>query len=181
MTRERVYKLVSEIQRIHNEDYKQTYADLVPYGQHLIWVHKVAVRFWHLIEKSHLEYTAAEVSVTAYGHDLLEDTNMTYNDLVKFLKDGGVGRPETVAEAIYNLTDEKGRTRAERKNDKYYEELAANPLAVYIKLCDIAANTMFSKLNGSDMYKKYKKEFPKFKEKTYMVVFQELFRYVEQL
>lgn len=180
-------ELFRAIKYEHDVVYSQKYADILPYSQHLEWVHTKAVQFHHLLKNKGFNagagYTESTISVVAYGHDLLEDTNMTFNDLKDFLRRHKMGRWEidVVAETIYNLTDEKGRNRAERKNDKYYRELSRNPLAIYIKLCDIAVNTLFSKLQGSKMYDKYKKEFPHFKEKVYMEEFAELFDYVESI
>ena len=86
-----------------------------------------------------------------------------------------------VADIVYCVTDEKGKNRKERKNDKYYQELKENKLAVFVKLADLAANTLFSKLSGSSMYEKYKKEWPKFKEKLYIAEYKEFFNYIENL
>ena len=88
---------------------------------------------------------------------------------------------EMVADIIHAVTDEKGKSRAERKNDKYYKELRENKLAVFVKLADLSANTLYSKLTNSSMYNKYKSEFKGFKEKVYIEEYKEFFDYIENL
>ena len=48
------------------------------------------------------------------------------------------------AEIVYALTNEKGRTRAERAGVKYYEGIRAVPYAPMVKLADRMANVRFS-------------------------------------
>ena len=91
------------------------------------------------------------ILLAAYGHDLIEDTRVTYNDVKDILG-------EETADIIYAVTNEKGKTRSERANDKYYEGIRANPLAVIVKLADRVANVTYSKNVGSSMFNKYKKE-----------------------
>jgi hypothetical protein len=116
-------------------------------------------------------------------HDLEEDARFTYNDVkaeaTNFFRNAVAGT--MVAEIVHMVTDEKGKNRAERKNEKYYKELRENKLAVFVKLADLSANTLYSKLTGSSMYEKYKKEFPKFKEQVYIEEYKEFFDYVENL
>lgn len=123
------------------------------------------------------------VKMALDGHDLIEDARQTYNDLVE------LGNKHTkypvvatmFADIVYAVTDEKGKTRKERKSDKYYQELSDNELAVFVKLSDIAANTLFSKLTASSIYMMYKREFKHFKENCYVGDYKEFFDYVEGL
>ena len=62
------------------------------------------------------------------------------------------------ADIVYAVTNEKGKNRAERANDKYYAGIVATPGAVFVKLCDRIANVQYGKMTGSGMYDKYKKE-----------------------
>lgn len=163
----------------HDRYCNQKYGDNLPYSFHLNCVISQARKFETLLfdeEWDDLVYPAL------ISHDTLEgDARMTYNDLVKALKLYKYQELEKIADMVYCVTDEKGRNRAERKNDKYYKELSENKLAVFVKLADISANTLFSKLTGSSMYNKYKAEFPKFKEKVYIEEYKEFFEYVENL
>ncbi len=86
-----------------------------------------------------------------------------------------------MADIVYAVSDEKGKNRAERKNEKYYKELKENKLAVFVKLADLSANTLYSKLTGSSMYEKYKKELPKFREQVYIEEYKDFFNYLENI
>lgn len=90
---------------------------------------------------------------------------MTYNDVLKeakkFFNDEDA---KTATEIVYALTNEKGRTRAERANDKYYEGIRETPFATFIKFCDRFANYSYSVENKTSMAKKYKYEMPHFIE-----------------
>jgi hypothetical protein len=65
---------------------------------------------------------------------------------------------QEAADIIYALTNEKGKNRKERANDKYYEGIKNTPGAVFVKLCDRIANVQYSKMTGSRMFEMYKKE-----------------------
>ena len=70
------------------------------------------------------------------------------------------------AEIVYALTNEKGRTRAERAGVKYYEGIRATPYAPMVKLADRMANVRFSLRQTSDynhrMAGVYREEWPHF-------------------
>lgn len=70
------------------------------------------------------------------------------------------------AEIVYALTNEKGRTRAERAGVKYYEGIRATPYAPMVKLADRMANVRFSLRQTSDynhrMARVYREEWPHF-------------------
>lgn len=142
----------------------------LPYSFHLKMVAINVRRFKHLLGEDEF-HPALE---GAWGHDLIEDANVTYNDI----KDRA---GEVVADIIYCCTEEKGRTRDERHSDKFFKELSENNLAVYVKLCDIIANVTYSLLTDSSMYGKYKKEFPRLKKELGRAQFKEMFDYLERL
>ena len=100
------------------------------------------------------------LSSACYLHDVLEDTRETYNDLLK--KDL---YKETV-EIVYALTNEKGRNRAERASDLYYKGIRETPGASFVKMCDRIANVRYSRMMGSSMFEKYRKENSQFMEKV---------------
>jgi hypothetical protein len=167
----------------HDVVCNQKYNDTLPYSFHLDAVSKQGLKFIHLLKDMEKPYVAGQklhrpvrdvVLKACWGHDLIEDARVTYNDIVKW---GGAD----LADIIYCCTDEKGRNRSERHSDKFYEELAQNKLAVYVKLSDVIANVKFSLLNGSSMYEKYQKDFPKIKEKLYRPEYDEMFVYLEKL
>jgi len=86
-----------------------------------------------------------------WGHDTIEDTRASYNDVVKHLG-------QDAADIVYAVTNEKGKNRSERANEKYYAGIVARPGAVFVKLCDRIANVQYGKMTGSSMYEKYRKE-----------------------
>lgn len=146
------------------------YDNYIPYEFHLRMVLKVAQDYKHLVDPMTFaaHYNRAEVDLdvakvftdnclvrAAFGHDLIEDTRVSFNDVSEKLG------PVT-AEIIYAVTNEKGKNRKERANDKYYEGIRNTTGAVFIKLCDRIANVQYSKMTGSRMFEMYKKENPEF-------------------
>jgi len=144
------------------------YSEYLPYEFHLRMVDRVASQFEYLLD-SEKDYSTGKlrseletqrigfVSLreacrkACWAHDVLEDCRISYNTLLK-----NIG-PDA-ADIVYAVTNEKGKNRAERANDKYYEEIVATPGAVFVKLCDRIANVQYGKMTGSGMYDKYKKE-----------------------
>ena len=128
------------------------YSEYLPYEFHLRMVAQVAKDFDYLIPSEEMRES---ILIAAYGHDLIEDTRVSYNDVKSIL---GL----TVADIIYALTNEKGKNRKERANSKYYEGILETPGAVFVKLCDRIANVQYSKMTKSRMFEMYKKENPEF-------------------
>tara|TARA_R110002073_G_scaffold144403_2_gene296500 strand:- start:4983 stop:5537 length:555 start_codon:yes stop_codon:yes gene_type:complete len=164
----------------------QTYGKELPYSFHLDAVYQQVNHFGHLLDNYGKVGKVSELTMAkaaAWGHDLLEDTNLTYNDVRQAIShmDGLTISRNEITEIIYCLTDYKGRNRAERKPQKYYDELCANEVALYVKLCDLIANKLYSRLTGSSMYQMYKREYPNFKEKTYNPRFREMYLYLESI
>lgn len=130
------------------------YDTYLPYEFHLRMVAHVANQHIKLIEKSaegDVQVVTESVILAAYGHDLIEDTRTSYNDVKSVLG-------EEAANIIYACTNEKGKNRKERANAAYYEGIRNTPCAVYVKLCDRIANVQYSKMTGSRMFEMYKKE-----------------------
>jgi (p)ppGpp synthase/HD superfamily hydrolase len=86
---------------------------------------------------------------------LIEDTRVSYNDVKNRLDDTGYSY---IADIIYAVTNEKGKNRNERANEKYYEGIRSTPGAVFVKLCDRIANVQYSKMMKSRMFEVYGKE-----------------------
>lgn len=161
----------------HDIECNQKYDTHLPYSMHLRYVVANFHRFKHLIPKSWGDYSIAildTVEMGCWGHDLIEDARITYNDI----KDR-VGK--TAADIIYGCTEEKGRDRDERHSEKYYKELAQDHLAVFVKLCDIIANAQYSILTNSSMYKKHKREHQKTTQYLYTDKYKEMFDYLDKL
>ena len=118
-----------------------------PYDVHLQMVFNEAVNYILLVdERDRDNFLAA-----AWVHDVIEDCRQTYNDVLNATN-------KEVAELAYALTNEKGKSRAERANYKYYEGIKKCKHAVLLKLCDRIANFRYSIKNKSRMAEMYAKE-----------------------
>lgn len=135
-----------------------------PYEVHLQMVFDAATEFIHLIPEKHREAVLAGCWV----HDVIEDCRQTYNDVKAVLG-------TEVAELAFALTNEKGRTRKERANEKYYEGIRNTPFATYVKICDRMANFRHSIATGSRMADMYEKEMKDFISKLYDEDYEEMF------
>ena len=142
------------------------YDTYLPYEFHLRMVAHIAATYNKLLDNEVDYYTGkkeydrgGDVTVTlrsacmraAWGHDLIEDCRVSYNDVKSELG-------QEAADIVYAVTNEKGKNRSERANDKYYEGIRNTNGAVFVKLCDRIANVQYSKMTGSRMFEMYKKE-----------------------
>jgi (p)ppGpp synthase/HD superfamily hydrolase len=128
------------------------YDKYLPYEFHLRMVVNVYEKYKYLLEKHHgLIDNQTNVYLACWGHDLIEDTRVSYNDVKTHLG-------QESADIIYSVTNEKGKNRKERGNDKYYEGIRNTPGGVFVKLCDRIANVQYSKMTGSRMFEMYQKE-----------------------
>lgn len=118
-----------------HEKTNHRYDDELPYCIHLSMVAHVAERFAYLLPLT--EEKMKSVILAAWGHDLIEDCRVTYNDVKEVLG-------EYATEIIYAVTNEKGRNRGERGSIHHYQEMRKNPAAVFVKLCDRIANAKYS-------------------------------------
>jgi (p)ppGpp synthase/HD superfamily hydrolase len=87
---------------------------------------------------------------------------------------------KNVAEIVYALTNEKGKTREQRANDKYYKGIKETPYATFVKLCDRMANLEYSKKTSPKMTKVYQKEMSNFIKKVYDPKYDEMFDYLKK-
>lgn len=155
---------------LHDVVCNQKYNNVLPYSFHLRAVEANFYRWRHLIRTDE-EFIAF---VGCWGHDSIEDARLTFNDL----KDKYGQR---AAEVIFLCSEMRGRNRQERKSDQFYKELSVDHIAVFVKLCDIAANMMFGLLTKSDMFIKAKAEYPGIREKLYRVEYDEIFLFLDKL
>ena len=144
----------------------QTY-DGKPYSVHLAMVFSQAMRFIDCVPKHRRE----DVLNAVWLHDTIEDCRLTYNDILKISN-------EEVANLVYALTNEKGKNRAERANNKYYKGIRDLEYATFIKICDRLANVIYSRDTKSRMFDVYKNENEKFLKCLFSTPDQEL-RYRE--
>jgi len=140
-----------------------------PYEIHLMSTVGFVYKYRYLIPKN-LYFL---IKQAGWCHDLIEDTGENYNNIKKTLG-------SFVADLVYALTNEKGRTREERANNKYYKGIRKTEYADFLKICDRLANVSYSKekqskFNLPSMFKKYKKENPNFKKKLYNPKYHSMF------
>jgi GTP diphosphokinase / guanosine-3',5'-bis(diphosphate) 3'-diphosphatase len=85
----------------------------------------------------YLKTTDEELQCIALGHDVIEDTDVTYQDL----KNAEIS--ERAIDGIKSLTKIPGETLAE-----YKERVFANRDAMEVKLCDLRHNSDIRRLKG---------------------------------
>lgn len=123
----------------------QTYDSVFPYMKHIIDVVDVLKRFG---------ITQPKYLIAAALHDSLEDGAISYTKLKRHFG-------EEIAEMVYCVTDEMGRTRDEKKR-KTLPKTASNSDAVIIKLADRIAN-----IEHGGKVDMYAKEYKAFKDALY--------------
>lgn len=128
----------------------------LPYEFHLRMVVNVYKDFKDLLEPNH-DHLVEICELAAWGHDLIEDTRVSYGDVKKVLG-------EMAANIIYAVSNEKGKNRKERANAKYYEGIRNTEGAIFIKVCDRVANVQYSKMSKSRMFEMYREENKHFME-----------------
>lgn len=142
----------------------QTY-DEMPYSFHTNMVSNIFMQFGHPCFMNSIFVTddgLAVVFASAF-HDTIEDCRLRYNDVVKIAKEYMNERQAILAaDIVYALTNEKGKTRAERANEKYYEGIRETPYAPCVKLCDRYANALYANARRSSMSGKYSKKMVEF-------------------
>ena len=157
------------------------YDTYLPYEFHLRMVVQVANDFTHLVyqfAEGDADSVWEDIEKACWGHDLIEDTRTSYNDIRMFSN-------HRVADIIYAVTNEKGKNRKERANHKYYEGICNTEGAVFVKLCDRIANVQYSKLTKSSMFEMYKSENKYFTtmldRKEQYAHLEDMFKYLENL
>ena len=96
----------------------------------------------------------------ALGHDLLEDTNATKEELLKMIS-------SDIIDLIERLTDKEGKNRKER-HLKTYPYIREKEEAVIVKIADRVSNIRNSiKTNNKSKLSMYKKEYDTFKSALY--------------
>lgn len=152
-------EILQQMYEQHDVVCNQKYGDNLLYSFHLKAVVAQVNKYKLCLNQSDLNWVEQEWRYQkairgAAGHDLIEDARLTYNDVKQRW---GV----EVADIIYACTECRGHNRDERHSKEYFNTLKENRLAVFVKLCDIMANVIFSMLTNSSMYEKYQKEYPR--------------------
>ena len=151
----------------------QTY-DGRDYGFHLEIAHAVYQHFAHLLDQfDYVSEIATECSV--FLHDVLEDSwRVSYN---KLKQDFG----HKVAEVVYLVSEERGRTRSSRHNHKYLTGVASMTEATFVKLCDNIANVLISCHTESSKFDMYRSEHSNFYDYLYIDEFCDMFNLLDTI
>lgn len=161
---EMVKKIKDTAAKIHAE-VNQMYDGDKPYSVHLFAV------LDNVICSSGDMYPVSDIPAIIFGacfHDSIEDARLTYNDVKKIAHELVPEMNEVLAaDIVYALTNEKGKTRAERANWKYYRGIRMTPYARMIKMADRLANMDYGGQKKSSMSTKYAKEWPHFKRSLF--------------
>lgn len=147
------------------------YDTYLPYEIHLRMVNEVGKEFKHLLDDT-LDYFTGEpfrgplqdqITLRAacmraiWGHDLIEDCRVSYNDVMNHIGQGA-------ADIVFAVTNDKGKNRKERAGVNYYRGIRDTSGAVFVKLCDRIANVQYSKMTKSRMFKMYQEEHSDFEQ-----------------
>ena len=149
----------------------QNYDQVHPYGYHLDMVAKLVQRYGYYVCSD--EADVLPLLFGAYYHDAIEDARRTYNDVLRTARQFmDEEQALLAAEIVYALTNDKGRTRAERAGERYYQGILSTPYAPLVKLADRLANATYSfrHLNekndfsglNAQMKEVYRREMPHF-------------------
>ncbi len=149
----------------------QNYDQVHPYGYHLDMVAKLVQRYGYYVCSD--EADVLPLIFGAYYHDAIEDARRTYNDVLRTARQFmDEEQALLAAEIVYALTNDKGRTRAERAGERYYQGIRSTPYAPLVKLADRLANATYSfrHLNekndfaglNAQMKEVYRREMPHF-------------------
>ena len=183
-----------------HKDTNHMYDKYLPYEFHLRMVDSVGKEFFHLLPKNMFQgiyvtpnqnsrlfdITSLVIENACFGHDLIEDVRVTFNNIIEALKNNKIhisnDNATAIAEIIRAVTNYgRGRNREERMPDFVYEDIRTTPGATFVKLCDRIANIRYGLLTKSSMTAKYAKEHTHFKEKLYIVEYQVMWDELEKL
>ncbi len=121
-----------------------------------------------------VDITHKTIESACWGHDLIEDTRTSYNDVKQMLG-------EEAADIIFAVTNETGKNRKERANAKYYDKIRTTKGAIFVKICDRIANVQYAKMTKSKMFDMYKKENPDFMQNCWAHTYPEMQHYLINL
>jgi (p)ppGpp synthase/HD superfamily hydrolase len=161
------YKYAKKCHKSTNHRY-----DNHPYTYHLKMVVFYIKKYSYLIPENDRDIVIS----AGCCHDTIEDTRQTFNNVCEATN-------KEIALLVYAVTNEKGKTRKERANKKYYEGIRNTKHATILKCCDRLANINYSKKNRkkNTMFDCYYKEQENFKNELYKDEYKDLFDEMEFL
>ena len=99
--------------------------------------------------------------ISAYLHDIIEDTHVSKRELKTIFGD-------RIADIVWAVSDGEGSSRRERKAVAYKKIQSLGDDAIAIKLADRIANVSNSRAHNARMYKMYKREQDGFKSALFV-------------
>ncbi len=136
-----------------------------PYMYHLQNVAKIAMI---LCPSSFGPQDAINSVCSAWLHDILEDTNCPESEIIQACN------PE-VLEIVKCLSNDCENER------RYFEKVAQNRIAIFVKVCDRISNVRECLKNGSPKINKYKRQNQMFHEILFRSRFEFAFDYLSKL
>ena len=124
------------------------------YGEEPYEVHLSAV-----VAILHERFNDSELEAAGWLHDVIEDTPVSLQELLKVF-------PESTVAIVHAVTSEPGANRKER-NSATYPKIRTNHKAVIVKLADRIANVRNSIASNSKLLNMYKREYPGFRVALY--------------
>lgn len=163
---ETINAIIDSAHQLH-ASVNQHYDGTLPYGFHLDMVADSIYKYGDEVCANADD--VLPLFFGAYYHDSIEDARLTYNDVTAFALQFMDKRQAFIAaEIVYALTNDKGRTRAQRAGANYYKGIRNTPYAPFVKLADRLANITYScqgkNENNWHMRKVYRSELPHFLE-----------------
>lgn len=147
-----MHKLIKEAMDISRKAHMTQSYDEYPYFKHLQDVYEVLTDVFALDEDNPAELI---ILIAGWLHDTMEDSPLSY---AKIKKQFGF----EVAEIVFCVTDELGRTRSERKA-RTYPKISSNKGAIVVKLADRIANVSHAiKTGNKEKLEMYKAEYDDF-------------------
>lgn len=136
---------------------EQKYGEFFPYEKHL----RDVVEILSEIYPYHELNTNHHIFASAWLHDTLEDTDITFDNLFEEF-----GR--NVARIVLAVTDEPGKNRRERHERTYPKIMVGGREAIAVKLADRIANVRHSLKYNHSMFEMYKREYPEFRKALHL-------------
>lgn len=115
------------------------------------------------------DYSKSGMIAAAWCHGVIEDTRQSYNDVINAFNELHNDQDYSVmghcvADAVYLLTEHKGKNRKQRHPPEYFQAIRTNDTAWFVKWCDELANVQYSINNKSSKLDMYKEEYIDFRQ-----------------
>lgn len=128
------------------------------YYVHLHLAYKFAKKYIYLLPDDEMRHN---VLCAMWLHDTIDDCVVTYSDIKKHFN-------WHIAEIVYLLSNNKGRTRSEKNDPNYYASMVEDQYSVFSKICDRLSNAFSAKTESPSKFQMYVKELEAFESRLYI-------------